>query len=527
MGANGRDNTDETNGTNHVDPNIVKSPLAEKHASKVIPDVPFTDILFQAIDMKYDVLKDRIWVGDIRTGVSYKYRDIKPMSRKVASALSRLGFMKGDVMFYCTYDCSLIYLVNMGVWLCGGAVRGSFQRDEKEMFVKRMREVSVRFAICDSEAAATVKWAVNQLDWRVTILSIGGKVEGALSIEDLIESEDCSAYPKDAKINTKEDIFVITSTSGSSGTPKGVMNTHHALTEYISSRIPQEKIDGNQCFTAMTTFKNAYSSIVSVLSEITLNGASLYTTSRFEVNSFMKYVLSYRPSQLILYAYELHAFLQPDRIRMNDLSFIKCIKSVGAVIHYATAKTLQDLLPQTRLIMSYALSETLIISSPVFGGQPEIRYPEHEGIVAGIKYKKLGNETYLTCGKLYPGVIAKVVDPSSGKTLGSNEKGSLLIKTTLLMKGYITETNKEISKGVDGEGWLHTGDEGFFDEDGWLYIVGRSKFTFKHCGRRVCPTDVEAVVINHPSVESVVVVGVPNPKTTADAKAYVILKPAY
>ncbi|XP_046395358.1 4-coumarate--CoA ligase-like 1 [Ischnura elegans] len=512
--------------TNSIDdPNIVRSPLAEEYANLAIPDVPFTDILFRAIDANYEAFKDRVWVGDVLTGVSYKYRDIKPMARKIASMLTRMGFKKGDVMFYCTYECALIYLLSIGVWLCGGAIRSCFHKDERELYLRRMRESLARFAICDSETADSVKWAASQLDWSVTILSIGGEVEGALSIQDLIKNEDCSAYPENVKINTKQDISLITNTSGSTGVPKGVICTYHSFTEYLLSAVMGRSIVGDKGSSILTTLRNTYSSIFFTACTYLLRGASVLTVSKFEANAFTESILKYKPAALLVYPHELHAFLQPDKIKDNDFSFIRAVGSLGSVLHYSTAKKLEALLPQVKLMSTYGTSEALVVASSRYGGNPEIKNPEYEGIVAGVKYITFEGDPHLSCGPLFPGAMAKIVDPTSGISLGRNTKGTLLIKSTILMKGYLHGTIKELTTGLNDDGWYDTGDEGFFDEDGCLYIMGRNKFTFKHCAHWVSPTNVETVIMSHPAVESAVVVGVPNPETTADAKAYVILKP--
>ncbi|XP_046395108.1 luciferin 4-monooxygenase-like [Ischnura elegans] len=94
------------------------------------------------------------------------------------------------------------------------------------------------------------------------------------------------------------------------------------------------------------------------------------------------------------------------------------------------------------------------------------------------------------------------------------------------MKGYINFSNKEGFRSVvDEDGWLDTGDLGFFDNDDHLYVIERLNMIFKYLMHQVSPVDIEGVILQHPSVQSVGVVGVPNPETTSAARAYVVIKP--
>ncbi|XP_046395423.1 4-coumarate--CoA ligase 1-like isoform X2 [Ischnura elegans] len=463
---------------------------------------------------------------DTNTGISYKFRDIKPVTRKIASALTRLGFKQGDVLFYVAYDAALIYLVNIGVWLCGGAIRGCYQKDRQEMYTIRMREVSARFVLCDLETAAVVKSAADQLEWDVTFLSIGGEVEGVLSIEELIKNEDCSVFPEEVKVNSKEDTLIILNTSGSTGSPKGVIHTHYNTVAYFLNKGMLKKLESATSPSWMATFGNYFSSLIYMSLGCIFQGASLHNVSKFEIKLFVESLLKHKPQIVLLYPYALHTFLQSAEIDENDFSFIKSISLLGSALYYSTAKTLEDKLPHVKLATSYGVTEALSVATTKFTPPPVIRDAENEGIVAGIKYKKYQGELHLTSGILAPREKAKIVDPSTGLSLGRNEKGELLIKSSCFMKGYL-RGNKEtdVSTGIDENGWFATGDLAFFDEDGWLYVVGRSRFTFKYNERWVSPSDIEAIILSHPAVVSAVVVGVPNLQTTSSAKAFVVLKP--
>ncbi|XP_071452945.1 uncharacterized protein [Hetaerina americana] len=523
MDANGQGPTENTGSTSGYDTNVVKMPYDELN-NVMIPDISLPELLFQAIDMNYDVIKDRVWVGNVDSGASYKFKDIKPIARRIASALTRLGFKKGDVLYMVTYESAFIYIVNIGVWLCGGSVRSCYQRERNDVYVEQMKEVSARFILCDHKTSAVVKGASEQLGWDVNLLSIGGQVEGTLALEELIKNEDCSAFPDDLIINPKEDTLVIINTSGSTGASKGVRHTHFNYVYSLTNRGLLKKIQGIAGASMLAAVGNFFSSLYFLSLSSLIRGSTFYCASTFDLKLLIQDLPKYKPDCLFLHPYAVHAFVQSDEIEKYDMNFIKIVFSGGSVLNYATAKALETKLPHAKLTLVYGISE----ANKVAGTDicPPTKKPNADNRVAGIKFKTLQGDTYLTCGHLDPLVEAKIVDPVSGCSLGRNVKGSLLIKTHCFMKGYIKEgVDEDASAVLDKDGWFHTGDVAFFDEDDFLYVVDRSRFTFKYHMHWVSPTELEDIILEHPAVVSAIVVGVPDPVTTSLAKAFVVLKP--
>ncbi|KAG8238111.1 hypothetical protein J437_LFUL012722, partial [Ladona fulva] len=109
---------------------VFKSPNAEIAAKLQIPNVPLTTFLFDSIKRNQEFLKDKILAINATTEESIRFDEIERLSKQFASALTRMGFKKGDVLYYVTYDNLFLHVVQLGVWLCGGAVRGCFQNDE-------------------------------------------------------------------------------------------------------------------------------------------------------------------------------------------------------------------------------------------------------------------------------------------------------------------------------------------------------------------------------------------------------------
>ncbi|XP_046394430.1 4-coumarate--CoA ligase 1-like isoform X2 [Ischnura elegans] len=345
-----------------------------------------------------------------------------------------------------------------------------------------------------------------------------------MSIEEMLEHEDGSAFPKYLKINPKEDVLVIVNTSGSTGISKGVMQTHFSRVAYYKSIGLPKKLSNVSGSTMLAMIANYLTGAYSICMTCLLQGTTMYSISNFNPENLMEHIEKYKPDSLFLYPYAIHGFVHSASKAKADLSFLRSIMTGGAVINYSSAKALEALLPHVKLIQRYGASETQTLTLSDFGDPTVTKNTEAEGVVAGIKYKKLHGSIRLTCGYLLPLVEAKILDPVSGSCVGRNVPGNLLIKTSYMMKGYSCR-NHETKEFLDKNGWFDTGDIAYFDDDGCLYVVDRSKFTFKYLMKWVSPAEVEAIILKHPDVLSVAVVGVPDPQITSAAKAFVVLKP--
>jgi len=130
-------------------------------------------------------------------------------------------------------------------------------------------------------------------------------------------------------------------------------------------------------------------------------------------------------------------------------------------------------------------------------------------------------------GKLIPNVEAKVVSITDGRLLGHNEDGELWFRCPNMMTGYLDNKEATIDT-IDKDGFLHTGDVGHFDEEGYLFIVDRVKELIKYKGFQVAPADLEAILLGHFAVSDAAVVGTPDDGAEGErATAFVVLNPDY
>ncbi|KAG0479947.1 hypothetical protein HPP92_010805 [Vanilla planifolia] len=133
------------------------------------------------------------------------------------------------------------------------------------------------------------------------------------------------------------------------------------------------------------------------------------------------------------------------------------------------------------------------------------------------------NAKKASVGFILPNIEVKFIDPESGRSLPKNTTGELCVKSQCVMQGYF-KNKEETERTVDQDGWLHTGDIGFIDDDGDVFIVDRIKELIKYKGFQVAPAELEAILLAHPSVVDAAVFAVPDEEAGEVPTACVVKK---
>ena len=163
------------------------------------------------------------------------------------------------------------------------------------------------------------------------------------------------------------------------------------------------------------------------------------------------------------------------------------------------------------------------------GGRLVEGYSMTEALIAGAIGPVRGKGKPGAVGLPLPDVEMKVVDAESARELPDGEVGEILIRAPQVMPGYWNAPEETAAvlrlRGDGGPPWLHTGDLGYLDEDGYLFLVDRKKDLIKTSGLQVWPREIEEALARHPAVADVGVAGVPDPVKGEVAKAWVVLRP--
>lgn len=300
-----------------------------------------------------------------------------------------------------------------------------------------------------------------------------------------------------------EALAVIQYTGGTTGAPKGAMLSHANLTaacmQYVETSVVIEK--GKERVLCVLPLFHIYA-LSAVLIMALRNGCEVILQPRFDAAAVVKDIVEKKVT-IFPGVPTMHvALLSLPDIRKQDLSSLRYIGSGGAPLPVAVLQELEAI-AGCRVAEGWGMSET----SPAGTFTPHGVAP-HPG----------------SCGVPHPHVEMKFVDVTDPeKTLPLRESGEICIKGPNVTRGY-WKSPAATQAAFTRDGYFRTGDVGYMDADGFVYIVDRTKDMLLCGGFNVYPRNIEEAVYQHPSVEEVSVIGVPDPYRGETPKAFVKLK---
>lgn len=299
--------------------------------------------------------------------------------------------------------------------------------------------------------------------------------------------------------------------SGTTGLPKIVEVTHSNVISNIcqlkSPEIePIKHLDNGKqdVVPAFLPLFHTYG-IVGIMLHGFAQGAKIVTMSKFSSDSFISMLKRYKPNVLFCTPPQVLLMIKNSSINTEDLLNIDTVISAAAPLSASDVNNFEaKTFGKVNIRQAY--------------GQTELT------AVMTFQSKKLHHGTKIGgSGFLLPNTIAQVIDVATQERVGPNQCGELIVKGPQVTKGYFnnSEANKEA---FSKEGWLRTGDIGYYDNDEHFFITDRLKELIKVKGLQVAPAELEAVIREHPSVDDVAVIGVPHDITGEVPKAFVVAK---
>jgi fatty-acyl-CoA synthase len=291
-------------------------------------------------------------------------------------------------------------------------------------------------------------------------------------------------------------------TSGTTGFPKGVMHCHNIVRNVVDEAnrmgvTPRDAILMYlPLFHAFGLYEGPLMSVVT--------GARLVLTTLFDPGEALALIEQERVTMLHGFDTHFHDLMAHPRCASTDLSSLRTgILAAGMASSEPVARRAQRLLCRT--VTGWGMTEVGV-----------------GGLLSFLDSSE--DDRCLGSGWPLPGYEFKIIDPATGQTLPPGVMGELCTRGYAVMQGYYKKP-EETAKVIDAEGWFHTGDVAIMREDGMIRFVGRYKELLKVGGENVDPVEVEAWLLQHPAVNQVKVVGVPDRRLSEVAAACVVLNP--
>jgi acyl-CoA synthetase (AMP-forming)/AMP-acid ligase II len=231
-------------------------------------------------------------------------------------------------------------------------------------------------------------------------------------------------------------------------------------------------------------------------------GATIVTMPRFDLEQFLGLIQEYRLTFAHLVPPIVLALAKHPLVDQYDLSSLHTILSGAAPLGAELERACTERIG-VAIIQGYGMTE----ASPVTHVRP-LDDTAHPGSI----------------GPTLPNTESRVVSAEGGGDLGPGEDGEIWIRGPQVMQGYLNDPDAT-ARTLDAEGWLHTGDIGHVDDDGFFYVVDRLKELIKYKGYQVPPAELEAILVTHPAVADAAVTPHPDEEAGEIPKAFVVLKP--
>lgn len=311
---------------------------------------------------------------------------------------------------------------------------------------------------------------------------------------------------------TKNTPAVILHSGGTSGKPKNVVIQNRAfllLTEQDKVIVKNMNV-GEGCLAILPNF-HGFGLAVSMHVQIAC-GYKCILVPTFDPKKFDVLLNKTKPSIIFGVPTLFEALINSNNVKNLDLSNLKYVISGGDTL----PKTLED--DVNRYLIKHN-ADTIITQG--------------YGLTEALSAICLGTKKINKSGSIgipMPGNYIKIINPATRERCKYNEVGEICIHNKALMLGYLnneTETNEALQMHDDGHIWLHTGDLGYMDEDGFTFYKGRSKRMIICSGYNVYPSHIESVIESHPAVLQCSVVGMPHPYKKEVPKAFIVLKSGF
>ncbi|MHA1724165.1 MAG: AMP-binding protein [Promethearchaeota archaeon] len=315
--------------------------------------------------------------------------------------------------------------------------------------------------------------------------------------------------PKKVEIDPLNDLATLLYTGGTTGLPKGVMLTHDNIisdvlyTIYLQKQAYEENI-GREITLCVLPLCHTFGFTVLITS--LLLGLMMIMEGDFYPDVIMRHIRDYKIRSFVGVPLMFQLIVNHPDFGKIDLSSLEGAISGSTTLPAEVAKKFKSVVGDIQFSQGYGLTE----ASPITHMQPNW-LPE-------VKPDSIGIPLLDT--------DAKIVNIETLEEVKPGEVGELLVKGRQVMKGYWK--NPEATKRVITEdGWLRTGDLAKMIEDGWFYIMGRTKEMIKYKGYKVMPKEIENKLEEHPAISSAAVVGIEDPNTGENIKAFVSLNEGY
>ncbi|KAI4483821.1 hypothetical protein M0802_013295 [Mischocyttarus mexicanus] len=480
------------------DKNILCGPSSFTKDSSMCKNIG--ELLFNQLQ----VYRNNVAQINAHTEEQQTYSQILNASKRLAVYLTKMGLKVEDRIAVCSENNT-----EFCIPVCAALFTGITICPLNPMYVERefshaLTLLKPKYIFTSMTALSKLEKVIKQLTFSPKLIVLTtSKSNNLPNMKDLISSIENSEVNNFQvnKVDLNNNVTAILCSSGTTGFPKGVMLTNKNLLLVIKHfyDLDTNSMYKDAVILHLLPYFHSYS--FSVLIAGLIMGCKGIILTRFDEKLFLHSIEKYKIETLTLVPPLMVFLAKHPFVSRYDLSSVKTIWCGAASLSEEIQKAVAKRLNISNIKQGYGLTETTL------------------AVLRSSHKSKFGS-----VGMVAPDTLAKVIsidEPYSNKPLGANCKGELCFKGDLIMKGYCDDSNSTDTI-IDKDGWLHTGDVGYYDEDGFFYIVDRLKELIKYKGFQVPPAELEAILLNCTEIKDAAVVGLPNEEAGELPFAFVV-----
>ncbi|KAH1098094.1 hypothetical protein J1N35_015015 [Gossypium stocksii] len=439
-----------------------------------------------------ELYADKVAFVEAVSGKSYTYRDVVRDTRRFAKALRSLGLRKGHVVLALLPNIAEYGIVALGIMAAGGVFSGANPASHPSEIKKQADAANAKLIVTNGPNYEKVK----NLEQPVVVIG-EEHIEGATNWDELLEAGDRAGtgtrFTKEEVVQS--DLCALPFSSGTTGISKGVMLTHRNIVANLCSSLFSvgSEMIGEVTTLGLIPFFHIYG-ITGICCATLRNKGKVVVMNRFDLRTFLNALITQEVTFAPIVPPIMLTLVRNPIVEEFDLSKLKlrAIMTAAAPLAPEILASFENKFPGVQVQEAYGLTEHSCITLT------------HGNPMRGHHTAKKNS-----VGFILPNLEIKFIDPDNGRSLPKNTPGELCVRSQCVMQGYY-KNKEETNQTIDKNGWLHTGDIAYIDDDGDIFIVDRIKELIKYKGFQVAPAELEAILLTHSSVEDAAVVPLPD-----------------
>ncbi|CAL1674115.1 unnamed protein product [Lasius platythorax] len=465
----------------------------------------------QAMLNKLRENSDDVLIIDGHNGNRMTNKELLEKSVKFANFLQRYGIKIGDRISIASEN-RIDWLVPACATFYIGAILAPYNPLYTEHEFQHILNIAKpRIILVSRRIERLLAKIVPNLSWKIELIELDDQpfATNIRTLTDILNNEqaiDFLGYKATDIGDSSQHPAAILCSSGTTGLPKGVTLSHKNLLAFIS-KIKQPEymnIRRRDRFLMLLPFFHGYA--MSTLLICVYTGCIVVTMSAFEPKLFLDLIQEHKFTHLPLVPPILTFLAKHPLVDKYDFRSVRELICGAAPLAKDIAAAVKARIGVKYIRNGYGMTELSIVSNL---SAREDEDDSSENLITGISL---------------PGFLGKVVDLETQETLDVGQVGEICYKGEQLMMGY-WNNSEATRQTIDHDGWLHTGDVGYFDDKGRLRVVDRIKELIKYKGYQVSPSEIETVLLSHPAVKDAAVTGRPDERNGEIPMAFVVRQP--